>query len=548
MVILVHRAGFVGLRGFVQGDLGLLLNVPRRILNGEIPYRDFYAGNYSPGSYYFHAFLFWLWGTKASVLSLAQGLSCVVSLLLIFFLSKRVCSQAGTFIITALSLILWLPIANIPFPAVYGTTLGLAIVGLLVKWRDSPSHRYLVTISALLGVVLASKISLGIFLILMVLWVVLIGNHATQWLRWLALAMVVASGVLIRERFYVATVLMFMVPLFLLAIYSGGLFQSMPKKMDLKFWGALILPGLIVTLLWSIPFLFILGPEQFYFHFWKFPSLQPRVLYYPPAGWGGSYPHLQSMGFLPISRLKDLHKIWFYLPLVMSAVGLFRLLRNDLDARAHQAMEIFFAFNALLQLQMFPTVDLLHFQWSAAGSLLLLGEICFSKERPMRQAIVWLLLIGLSCSGLLAGRYFAAKKLHGGYVQTQLSNFSYFYPAPHVQSLHEIKAYLEEHLGPKDEFWNPPGNLLNFILERPLVLPSDYFGPNYMTQDQRNQWLAALQKSAPKWVVVTQFEERDFGLSALQRNFPEIYDWLKVQYAPPTPVGEFLVFKVRPNL
>jgi 4-amino-4-deoxy-L-arabinose transferase-like glycosyltransferase len=83
----------------MEPDEGILLQGAQRILNGQVLYRDFFSF-FTPGSYYFLALIFGVFGNSflvaRTVLAIMGGVCSVVS----YLLTRRVCSP-GTALITS---------------------------------------------------------------------------------------------------------------------------------------------------------------------------------------------------------------------------------------------------------------------------------------------------------------------------------------------------------------------------------------------------------------------------------------------------------------
>src|SRR5207247_8828816 len=79
----------------MEPDEGIILQGAQRILSGEVLYRDFFSF-FTPGSYYFLALIFRIFGS--SIVVARTTLLIVGSVLssIIYFMSRRVCSRRIT--------------------------------------------------------------------------------------------------------------------------------------------------------------------------------------------------------------------------------------------------------------------------------------------------------------------------------------------------------------------------------------------------------------------------------------------------------------------
>src|SRR5207249_4200618 len=93
---------------FIEPDEGIILQGAQRILRGEVLYRDFFSF-FTPGSYYFLAVLFKIFGssfiTARSALILFGGLFSVVT----YLLARRVCRRSSALLTAAIVSLTCLP-------------------------------------------------------------------------------------------------------------------------------------------------------------------------------------------------------------------------------------------------------------------------------------------------------------------------------------------------------------------------------------------------------------------------------------------------------
>ncbi len=92
----------------LHSDEGIVLEGAQRILQGQVPYRDFFSF-YTPGSYYWTALLFKIFGCSILVprttLVVYGGLFSALT----YLLARRVCSRASSLLATGLALVVCLP-------------------------------------------------------------------------------------------------------------------------------------------------------------------------------------------------------------------------------------------------------------------------------------------------------------------------------------------------------------------------------------------------------------------------------------------------------
>lgn len=92
----------------IEPDEGIILEGAQRILNGQVLYRDFFSF-FTPGSYYWTALLFKIFGNSfdvaRSALVVLGGVMAVIS----YLLSRRVCSRQVATLVTGLTTLTALP-------------------------------------------------------------------------------------------------------------------------------------------------------------------------------------------------------------------------------------------------------------------------------------------------------------------------------------------------------------------------------------------------------------------------------------------------------
>lgn len=153
-------------RGFMLHDEGYILHAAQRILDGEIPYKDFDIV-YTPGAPFVTAFFFKLFGEKIIVArlgSLVFVLGSVIVLYRLFALfSKRIIIR----LLPVAVYISWLPIhLNFSWPAVYAVFFGITTFYFLALGRKEKrkSYYFLAGISTVATVLFKQNFGLATFI------------------------------------------------------------------------------------------------------------------------------------------------------------------------------------------------------------------------------------------------------------------------------------------------------------------------------------------------------------------------------------------------
>jgi 4-amino-4-deoxy-L-arabinose transferase-like glycosyltransferase len=93
---------------FMEPDEGIVLQGAQRILRGQVLYRDFFSF-FTPGSYYFLALLFRIFGNSFLVARTALVFFGGIYSAIAYLLARRVCSRGSALIVAALVAITSLP-------------------------------------------------------------------------------------------------------------------------------------------------------------------------------------------------------------------------------------------------------------------------------------------------------------------------------------------------------------------------------------------------------------------------------------------------------
>src|SRR5436309_9159036 len=88
----------------LHSDEGIVLEGAQRILRGQVLYRDFFSF-YTPGSYYWTALLFKIFGNSILVPRAALVVYGGVFSALTYLLARRTCSRSSSLVATCLALV-----------------------------------------------------------------------------------------------------------------------------------------------------------------------------------------------------------------------------------------------------------------------------------------------------------------------------------------------------------------------------------------------------------------------------------------------------------
>ena len=121
----------------MEPDEGIILEGAQRILRGEVLYRDFFS-YFTPGSYYFLALLFKIFGSSFLVARTALVLFGGVYSTVAYLLARRACSRASAIFIAALVTLTTLPYRFEVLHNWDSTLWACLAVYCAVRWLESP--------------------------------------------------------------------------------------------------------------------------------------------------------------------------------------------------------------------------------------------------------------------------------------------------------------------------------------------------------------------------------------------------------------------------
>jgi 4-amino-4-deoxy-L-arabinose transferase-like glycosyltransferase len=120
----------------LNADEGIVLQGAQRILNGEVLYRDFFSF-YTPGSYYWMALLFKVFGNSILVPQAALIVYGGLYSVLTYLLARRVCSRSTALLTVYLLTLICPPYYFIPLHNWDSTLWALVALYLAVRFQES---------------------------------------------------------------------------------------------------------------------------------------------------------------------------------------------------------------------------------------------------------------------------------------------------------------------------------------------------------------------------------------------------------------------------
>jgi len=149
----------------MEPDEGIILQGARRILRGEVLYRDFFSF-FTPGSYYFVALLSRIFGSSMlvarSTLAFYGGIFSAV----IYLLSRRVCTRGISLIVVVLTMLTTLPFRFLVLHNWDSTVWACLAVYSAVRWLESWNWKWASATGSFISLTFLFEQSKGVGLVL----------------------------------------------------------------------------------------------------------------------------------------------------------------------------------------------------------------------------------------------------------------------------------------------------------------------------------------------------------------------------------------------
>jgi hypothetical protein len=144
--------------------IGYSVSPAERVLQGEVPYRDFLY-NYTPGILWLNAFIMRLFGVNLLTIHVGLFVFKLATLIVLYFAAKRLVGAWGALLPVALSLS-WIGYKYIfgVFPTQYSMLFILLGIIFMLRYDESDRVRFLLLSGLSVGVVFLFKYNVGILL------------------------------------------------------------------------------------------------------------------------------------------------------------------------------------------------------------------------------------------------------------------------------------------------------------------------------------------------------------------------------------------------
>lgn len=595
----------LGMAEWVDADIGIRAAQATRMLEGALPYRDFWA-LYPPFAYYLQTGLFEIFGVKLS--SLRIGLACVgaCSGWLAYVVTRRVASRTAAAAACALTVSWSVPSLNVNYNAWYCVPPALVALWAAVVGSERPYRWPWILAGLCAGLVLSLKATYGVFLIIGLGVAVLARRGAAD--RGIrgrvgaTLLAIAGVGCLLLSTLYgqpsVWLLLHFGAPLGACAVWAGV--AARRPEADVAAWprlwlltsgtAAAFLPWLLYfAWQWKlgpvlrIPFVGLAQAGAFV----VLPPAQPNgrslllvaglvvalVLYgrvqanHPraAAGIAAGAACAWFIGMAVPLRNADSTERWLFtlvqswvhirnlVPLVAIWCALQVLWRARADPTPQRPFFAITAGATALLLTYYPYSDVNHMQWAWPAQTVL---ICVLVDRWVAQrgapARAWWLLP----FGLAAVQWFA---LATHFVRPdpadsvwRLRRFQYaatprgdvLVPEANARVVGGAVQYIRDTTADDAPVLELYGQCLAFLADRPNPTTIDYFWPGLLDEATERVAVADLEARPPAYVIGHRRNAKDEPLARFADYFPVLGKYVADRYRPQRQIGPY-VFYVR---
>src|SRR5262249_38881412 len=154
-------------RGLGLPILGYDISPAERVLNGEVPYRDFLY-NYTPGVLWLNAALMKLFGVSLLTVNFALFAFKLGALIVLFVIARRLTCPWQAVIVVVISLA-WIGYRVVfrAYPTQYSMVFVLLGLWSMLRYNLTDRARWLVVCGASLGVVFLFKQNVGVYLVVL---------------------------------------------------------------------------------------------------------------------------------------------------------------------------------------------------------------------------------------------------------------------------------------------------------------------------------------------------------------------------------------------
>jgi 4-amino-4-deoxy-L-arabinose transferase-like glycosyltransferase len=166
LIVFLFLLIFFGTKGIVYSDEGYILYGAQRILEGQIPYKDFHFA-YTPVSLYATAGAFFLFGKSILAGRLLMILLSLATSFVLFSLLKMISKNLFITVYGVLLYIVWAPLhSNFPWPVLFSISLGITSLFFFIRAVENKQSYYFFLSGICTALVVLTKQNFGVVILL----------------------------------------------------------------------------------------------------------------------------------------------------------------------------------------------------------------------------------------------------------------------------------------------------------------------------------------------------------------------------------------------
>ncbi len=452
-------------KGIVLFDEGYYAHIADRIINGQIPYKDFFL-QFTPGYFYLLSVIYKIFGEQIIV-----GRFLTLFICLGILITTLKITDKFNFSYLRQRLLVFLSVISFGFPLINNMSLlawisvliSLLVIYSYILWFEEKKMKHLVLMSIFLSLLFLFKQNLGIYFLL---------------------------------------------------VFNIFLFLSEKKQLLQKLKSIFILDSIFISffLVWFIYF-FILQTNVG--QFVEFLSFNRRYLALYPL----SYPPLsfilQPTGFVKL--------LPYYLPVFLSLFILKEIYKKN------NKPIIFFSTISLGGFfgTVFPTSDLLHV-YPFFASVLVSGLIFFKNKKQEKLWIIFTIISILIGFYLTFFREYYRYQPKYSLQNTTLNlprTEGILIDSPLSSNLEEVYYFIHSRTSDKDFIFSYPFSpMLYFVLQRQNPSKFSIYYPGYLTTTQEKETINDIHKKNVKYIVVFSQYKFQTPLSEFIQSQKNVYN------------------------
>jgi hypothetical protein len=517
-------------------SIGYNLYGAERVLEGEVPYRDFHT-LYPPATLYFNAAVFKLFGMTLYNALFGVFIFKVFTSFLLYLCGEKIMPRSWA-VVAALSSLVWLR-PNGPFKAVpmhYGALfLILALFFLLNNLREQ-KYRWLFLAGLSLGVLMLFKHNIGGYALIGTLLAVSLHDrqgalNAIDIARNYERALIVVAG--------------FMLPVLPVVIYMAARDALMPMTIALLFGpGEFLVSRLASVPSPLVPMLFVswIGLCAIAAYKLRTSAVSSVAI--------SSFCALSISWFILGADQTVIDKLIFYAPVIIILWGFITFLNRKLRLTDRRALAFITVLAWAAFMESFPRFAREQAVAAMPFVILLLVYLLYVykpliKTLSTRPALQRFALVVFPVAMLLmGGRLFYNTYFDGGLRLRSTTELAFergrgvYFPEAEAEEMNHVVNYIREKT-PTDGYFFPQsyaGSSFLFLADRNNPSGAQFWGGVGVTDDERASTLKAIDEKRVALIITS---EKDIAAE----KYAPMRDYLAAAFVPAERFGEVLILK-----